>query len=148
MKISLNREYFVRHAGVAAVFGALALWFLYDAVFVYPNLAADAGHHTTVAFQYSAAALLAAGAAIVAVRLWMASRETLEWNDSAMRGSLTNGKEIPFGDVAIVDDKLWDVKSILRLVTRNGRFIDVDGWHHNGVDALRERIKAEGAAAQ
>ena len=53
MKISLNKEYAVRHLGVAALFFGLSLYFLYDAIFVYPFLPADGEHHTTVEFQYS-----------------------------------------------------------------------------------------------
>ena len=40
MKLTLNREYAVRHLGVSALFAGLAGWFLYDAVFVYPYLPA------------------------------------------------------------------------------------------------------------
>ena len=59
MKISLNKEYAIRHLGVAALFFGLSLYFLYDAIFVYPYLPADGAHHTTVEFQYTSAALLA-----------------------------------------------------------------------------------------
>ena len=57
MKLSLNKEYAIRHLGVAALFFGLSLYFLYDAIFVYPYLPADGPHHTTVEFQYTSAAL-------------------------------------------------------------------------------------------
>ena len=65
MKISLNKEYAIRHLGVAILFFGLSLYFLYDAIFVYPYLPADGTHHTTVEFQYSSAALLALFASLL-----------------------------------------------------------------------------------
>ena len=77
MKISLNKEYAIRHLGVAALFFGLSLYFLYDAIFVYPYLPADGTHHTTVEFQYSAAAALAIFAFVVAFRVFLNWRATL-----------------------------------------------------------------------
>lgn len=141
VKISLNKEYAVRHLGVAVLFAVLGLWFGYDAVFVYPNLPPDA-HHTSVSFQYSAFGLLLASSLVIAARVWRASRETLEWNEKSMCGSLTRGREIPFESVKIANSKLWQDKSILRLATADGETFDVDGWHHTNVDKLFERLEA------
>ena len=91
MKISLNKEYAIRHLGVAALFTGLSLYFLYDAIFVYPYLPADGAHHTTVEFQYSAAAALAIFAFVVAFRVFLNWRATLAWDDEQMTGTLTGG---------------------------------------------------------
>ena len=141
MKIGLNREYALRHLGVAALFACLALWFLYDAVFVYPNLPPDGGHHTTVAFQYSAAALLAAVSAVVALRVFLASRETLEWSNGILSGTIVGRDPVFMNNVRIADRKLWERKNILRLVSSDGRVMDVDGWHHTGVDELAKALE-------
>ena len=82
MKISLNKEYAIRHLGVAALFFGLSLYFLYDAIFVYPYLPADGPHHTTVEFQYTSAALLALVAFVVAFRVFLNWRATLAWDGS------------------------------------------------------------------
>jgi hypothetical protein len=140
MKLSLNKEYAMRHLAVAALFFALAGWFLYDAVFVYPNLPPDAPHHTTVEFQYSFAALLAAVAFTVAFRVWRSWRGTLEWDDERMRGSLAGGRELKFADVSDVDDRLWKKKGILVLRAADGRRVTLDTWHHAGADDLAGRF--------
>ena len=84
MKLTLNREYAVRHLGVSALFVGLAGWFLYDAVFVYPYLPADGAHHTTVEFQYSFAALLATAAFCIAFRVWANRKRIVEWDDEKL----------------------------------------------------------------
>ena len=38
MKLSLNREYAVRHLGVAALMAALCAWFVYDGAVAYPAM--------------------------------------------------------------------------------------------------------------
>ena len=141
MKLGVNREYMVRHLAVAALFMVLGLWFLYDAVFVYPNTPVAPGEHrSSVSFQYSSAILLAVASVIIWVRARIAAHETLEWDDTKMWGSLTGGKEILLSDVKVADWNKWERKSILLLVTREGRFISVDGWHHTGVDELAKRL--------
>lgn len=143
MKIGLNREYLVRHLGVAILFAALGLWFGYDAVFVYPNLPPDAPHHTSISFQYSASGLLLAAAAVIATRLWRASRETLEWNEKTMCGTLTRGREIPLATARLANLKLWQEKNILQIATETGETIYVDGWHHTNVDKLENALSAQ-----
>lgn len=137
MKIAVNREYMTRHLGVAVLFIVLGLWFLYDAVFVYPNVPVAPGEHrTSISFQYSSSALLIIASIIIAFRARLSAHETLEWDGEKMWGSLTGGREIPLSDVKVADWGKWDRKRILVLVTREGRFISVDGWHHTGVDEL------------
>lgn len=147
MKLTLNREYALRHLGAAALFAGLAGWFLYDAVFVYPHLPADGAHHTTVEFQYTFAALLAAAAAVVALRVWANRRRVVEWDDEKMWGPGTGNVETPFTDVAGVEDAQWARKGIIVLVTKDGRRIKLDAWHHAGVKALVAKALPARAAA-
>ena len=140
MKLTLNREYATRHLGVAALFLGLAGWFLYDAVFVYPNLPADGAHHTTVEFQYSFAGLLLFASMVIALRVWRNWKATLEWDDEKMWGSLTDGRPLAFADVDKVVDSRWAKKGILVVKAKDGRRVTLDAWHHNLDDALVQHL--------
>ncbi len=151
MKLTLNREYAVRHLGVAALFAGLAGWFLYDAVFVYPYLPADGAHRTTVEFQYSFAALLATAAFCIALRVWTNARRVVEWDDGKLWGPGVGGAAIPFSDIVGVEDAQWARKGIIVFLAKDGRRIKLDAWHHAGVKALVEKLlpglAAKGAQA-
>ena len=142
-KIAINREYAVRHAGVAALFAGLSLYFLYDAIFVYPYLPEDGTHHTTVEFQYSSAALLALFAAIVAFRVFRSWKSTLEWDDAQMCGTLTRGAPLRFDEIERLDVSKWEKKQILVVHAKDGRRVTLDAWHHAGAKELAEKIIAE-----
>ena len=140
MKLSLNREYAIRHLGVAALFFGLALYFLYDAVFVYPNLPPDGPHHTTVEFQYTSAALLALFAFVVAFRVFLNWRATLTWDDEQMTGSLTGGAPLKFVDIDHLAVGKWEPKQILVVHAKDGRRVALDAWHHAGARELAEKL--------
>ena len=142
MKISLNKEYAIRHLGVAALFFGLSLYFLYDAIFVYPYLPADGAHHTTVEFQYSSAALLALFAIVVAFRVFLNWRATLTWDDEQMVGTLTRGVTLKFADIEWLDVEKWESKQILVVHAKDGRSVTLDAWHHAGAGELAEKLLA------
>lgn len=142
MKISLNKEYAIRHLGVAALFTGLSLWFLYDAIFVYPNQVADGTHHTTVEFQYSAAAALAIFAFVVAFRVFLNWRATLAWDDEQMTGTLTCNAPLRFDDIDHLDSAKWEPKQILVVHAKDGRRVTLDAWHHVGARELAEKLLA------
>jgi len=142
MKISLNKEYAIRHLGVAALFTGLSLWFLYDAIFVYPNQVADGTHHTTVEFQYSAAAVLAIFAFVVAFRVFLNWRATLAWDDEQMTGTLTCNAPLRFADIDRLDVGKWEPKQILVVHAKDGRRVTLDAWHHVGANELAEKLLA------
>ncbi|MBQ6007728.1 MAG: hypothetical protein IJL17_04270 [Kiritimatiellae bacterium] len=140
MKISLNKEYALRHLGVAALFTGLSLYFLYDAIFVYPYLPADGAHHTTVEFQYSAAAALAIFAFVVAFRVFLNWRATLAWDDEQMCGTLTCNAPLRFDDIDHLDSTKWEPKQILVVHAKDGRRVTLDAWHHVGARELAEKL--------
>lgn len=137
MKIALNKEYAFRHGGVAALFFGLGLWFLYDAIFVYPSKI-EGEHHTTVEFQYSMAGILLLAAVIVGVRLFNNYRYTLEWNDEEMWGTATGGAKVKFSDIKSCDKKQWESKGIIAVYTKESKRYVFDSWHHTGVKELCE----------
>ena len=141
--ISLNREFAFRHLGVAILFAGLSLYFLYDAVFVYPNLPPDGPHHTTVEFQYTSAALLMAIAAIVAAGVLRTWRATLSWTEQAMEGNLVGNRPASFADVESLDTRRWRSKGILAVKFKDGRRLVLDTWHHAGARELAERLLAD-----
>lgn len=147
MKLTLNREYAVRHLGVAALFAGLAGWFLYDAVFVYPYLPADGAHHTTVEFQYSFAALLATAAFCIAFRVWANRKRVVEWDDEKLWGPGAGDVETPFSEIVGVEDAQWARKGIIVFLVKDGRRIKLDAWHHAGVKELVAKILPAKAAA-
>ena len=142
MKLSLNKEYAIRHLGVAALFFGLSLYFLYDAIFVYPYLPADGPHHTTVEFQYTSAALLALVAFVVAFRVFLNWRATLAWDDEQMTGTLTLGVPLKFADIDHLDVGKWDPKQILvdKLINkvRIIRLQHFDYYHFQNTPHLHE----------
>ena len=140
MKISLNKEYALRHLGVAALFTGLSLYFLYDAIFVYPYLPADGAHHTTVEFQYSAAAALAIFAIVVAFRVFLNWRATLTWDDEQMCGTLTCNAPLRFDDIDHLDSAKWEPKQRLVVHAKDGRHVTLDAWHHAGARELAEKL--------
>ncbi len=140
MKISLNKEYAIRHLGVAALFTGLSLYFLYDAIFVYPYLPADGAHHTTVEFQYSAAAALAIFAFVVAFRVFLNWRATLAWDDEQMTGTLTCNAPLRFDDIDHLAPTKWEPKQILVVHAKDGRRVTLDAWHHVGARELAEKL--------
>ena len=142
MKFSLNKEYAVRHLGVAVLFFGLSLYFLYDAIFVYPYLPADGAHHTTVEFQYSSATLLALFAFVVAFRVFRNWRATLTWDDEQMVGTLTSGVPLKFADIDRLDVGKWEPKQILVVHAKDGRRVTLDAWHHVGANELAEKLLA------
>lgn len=140
MKISLNNEYAIRHLGVAVLFFGLSLYFLYDAIFVYPYLPADGTHHTTVEFQYTSAALLALMSFVVAFRVFLNWRATLSWDEEQMTGTLTCGVPLKFDAIDHLDVGKWEPKQILVVCAKDGRRVTLDAWHHAGARELAERL--------
>ena len=156
MKIALNREYAIRHLGVAALMAALCAWFLYDGAISYPamsdedfkakilhnleyeNFPQKRKETTNRQFQFAGIAGLAA--LIIAGGVLRVKRQTLEWNDDSMCGSLTGGQTLAFTDIAEIDKSLWEKKGILTVLAKDGRKIPLDAWHHTGVKEIAAKL--------
>jgi len=156
MKLSLNREYAVRHLAVAALMAGLCTWFLYDGAVAYPAMPDaefkekvlhnleypdfPAKRRDTTNRQFQFAAIAGLAAIVIAGGVWRAKRRTLEWDDDAMTGTLTLSRPLPFSEVESVDRSAWDKKGILVVHAKDGRKVTLDAWHHAGVKELAAKL--------
>ena len=143
-RFTLNREYLVRHLGVALLMAGLGCWFVYDGSVAYPKMDAVEfceKHHKSlenpereraeaIRRQYQFASISFIAALAIACNLLKVRGQTLEWDDERMFGSLTGGKAACFRDVAGVDRRHWQKKGILVVTMNDGRKIRLDSWHH------------------
>ena len=147
MKLQLNREFALRHLGVALLMAGLCGWFLVDGAVVYPqrdDAYFEEQLHTqkqrAIDRQFQFAALTGLAAIVIAFGVWRNRRRTLEWDDSQMCGSLTGGRPLAFADIESVDSRRWKSKGILVVHAKDGRRITLDAWHHTGVRELADRL--------
>ena len=147
MKLQLNREFAIRHLGVALLMAGLCGWFLVDGAIVYPQK--DESYFETelhtqkqraIDRQYQFAGLTGLAAAIIALGVLRNKRRTLEWDDTRMCGSLTDGQPLGFEDVAKLDASRWESKGILVVYAKDGRHFILDAWHHTGVKELAAKL--------
>lgn len=153
-RFTLNREFLVRHAGVALLMFGLGCWFVFDGAVTYPAMDAVAfceKYHkplenaeqekaNAIGRQYQFASLAFIAALAIGCHLLKVGKETLAWDDEKMIGSLTYGRDAFFRDVKDVDRRLWGRKGILRVVMSDGRRITLDAWHHPEAKELAERF--------
>ena len=153
-RFTLNREFLVRHLGVALLMAGLGCWFVFDGAVTYPKMDAVEfceKHHKSldnperekskaIVRQYQFASLAFIASLAIVCHLLKVRGESLEWDDERMVGSLTFGKEARFSDVKDVDRRLWDKKGILRVTMGDGRKITLDVWHHPEAKELAERF--------
>ena len=147
MKLQLNREFAMRHLGVALLMVGLCGWFIVDGAIVYPQK--DEAYfekelHTqkqrAIARQFQFAGLTALAAIIIVIGVQINRRRTLEWDDTQMCGSLTGGRSLAFADVVRLDTSRWESKGILVAYAKDGRHLTLDAWHHVGVKELAARL--------
>ena len=138
-KLTLNREFAVRHLGVALLMLGLAGWFAYDGYVAYPRQ--DDSWFETRHIQRENAtrrqkefALLALIAALViAGHVGMVARLRFSFDDS---GFVCGGEKRMFSDVKNVDWSKWEKKGIVKA---DG--LTLDAWHHSGVHEVAEILK-------
>ena len=146
MKLQLNREFAMRHLGVAVLMAGLCGWFLYDGAIVYPQK--DDAYfeqlHTqkqrAIDRQFQFAGLTGLAAIIIALGVLRNKRRTLEWDEAQMCGTLTGGKPLAFAEVEGVDARRWKSKGILVVFAKDGRHFSLDTWHHVGAKELAEKL--------
>ena len=153
-RFTLNREFLVRHLGVALLMAGLGGWFVFDGAVTYPKMDAvefcekyhknldnpEQEKSKAIGRQYQFASLAFIASLAIVCHLLKVRGESLAWDDEKMVGSLTFGKEARFSDVKDVDRRLWDKKGILRVVMADGRKIALDAWHHPEAKELAEKF--------
>ncbi len=162
MKLTLNREFLVRHLFAALVFIGLGCWFGYDAVVRYPQTPAaelylsiegadavlkpeaelEAFKAQKISMQkvFALVGLLAGG--LVGLHLFLVSRFAFAYDDA---GFTCGGKTRSYDDITSVDEKDWAKKGILRLIGTDWK-VTLDAWHHTDVKAFHEKLKARTTA--
>ena len=159
-RLTLNREFAVRHLGVAALMLGLCGWFGYDGLVKYPatpaadlyraiegsdapdGLDLDAFKRQKTQTQYGFAALALLAALVIAGHVGLLARFRFEHDDE---GFVFRGARRKFADVKTVDWTQWEKKGIVRL---DG--LTLDSWHHEGVKevaAILERVGKGRASA-
>ena len=151
MKLTLNREFAMRHVGVALLMLGLSCWFGYDGFVRYPatpaaelyktiegsdapagfNLEAFKTQKTQTQYGFTFLTLLAA--VIIGGHVWLISKFKFEYDDESY---VFAGKRVAIKDIKSVDRSLWERKSIIKV---DG--IKLDAWHHVGVKEFVEKLK-------
>ena len=155
MKLSLNKEFALRHLFVTLLMVAMGGWFGYDGFVAYPSqsarelyvschqgeepandLAAEKFRAAASPRQKQFMALCLLAAALIGGHLWLVSRLRVEFD---AEGFIWCGRRFAYADVTKVDDSSWSKKGIVRLTTPAG-VLTLDSWHHTGVRDFRERL--------
>ena len=136
--LKLNREFFLRHLGVAILFFGMGCWFGYDGYVAYPAHDDDWFETRHLrrdnAIQRQKEFMVLALLASVAVggHLWAVSRLRFAFDGD---GFVFRGRRTAYRDVKKVDRSKWEKKGIIRV---DG--ITLDAWHHTGVREFVERL--------
>ena len=144
MKLKLNKEFAVRHLGVAVLMAALGGWFAYDGYVAYPatpapELYANAHGGESAASPEQAEKYKAS--AIPRQKQFMAICWLFALYLAANVGFLARKSFYLDGKITDVDDRDWAKKGILRFKV-DGKKTVLDAWHHAGVKELVEKILA------
>ena len=143
MKLTLNREFAIRHVGVALLMLGLSCWFGYDGFVRYPatpaaelyksiegsdapegfNLEAFKVQKTQTQYGFTFLTLLAS--LVIGGHVWLLSKFRFEYDDESYTFA---GRRVAIKDIKSVDRSQWETKSIIRV---DG--IKLDAWHHAGV---------------
>lgn len=156
MKLSINREFLLRHLGVCLLMFGLAGWFGYDGFVTYPQTEAaklyeaiersappegcnlEAFKRQKIQTQYGFAALSLVAALAIGLHLLLVARLRLEYDDT---GFSWNGKKHAFAEISAVDRSEWGKgKKGVLILTVGGQKLKLDAWHHAGVAEFAERI--------
>ena len=158
MEIKLNREFAMRHLGVALLFVVLSGWFGYDGLVRYPSLSAhdiyvsieksepgegtdlEAFKQQKIKTQHGFSLLCLLAGVVVSLGVLRNWRRSLRWDDREMCGTLTEGRPLAFSDIVGVEDGQWAKKGIIVFLAKDGRRVKLDAWHHAGVDELVAKV--------
>jgi len=154
MKLTLNKEFAMRHLFVAVLMAGLGCWFGYDGFVGYPATPADAlyksieGSDAPIGFdleafkrqkiqtQYGFTVLAFLASLVVGGHLLSVSKFAFEFDDD---GFVVDGKRHAYGEIENVDRSLWEKKGIVT-VLGNGFSVKLDSWHHVGVKEFAAKV--------
>ena len=137
-RLTLNREFAVRHIGVALLMAGLGCWFAYDGFVDYPqrddawfesqHLRRDNAIRRQKEFMFLAflASIAIAGHVAAVARL------RVSYDDG---GFEHDGVRTAYADAKDVDWSKWEKKGIVKV----GRLV-LDAWHHSGVRDIASRL--------
>ncbi len=146
-RLTLNREFAVRHLGVALLMLGLSGWFAYDGYVAYPahddewferqHLRRESA--TRRQREFMVLALVAA--VVIAGHVGAVARLDFSYDGD---GFECGGVRRRFADVKSVDWTKWERKGIVKV---DG--IVLDAWHHSGVRGVAEILRSlEGRGAE
>ena len=138
-KLVLNKEFAVRHIGVALLMLGLSGWFAYDGYVAYPkhddawfeqqHLRKD----NAIRRQREFMVLALIAALVIAGHVGVVAKLDFSYNEE---GFVCGGVKRSFADVKSVDWSKWEKKGIVKV---DG--IVLDAWHHVGVRGVAEILK-------
>ncbi len=159
MKLSLNREFFLRHLFVAVLMLGLGCWFGYDGFVGYPSKtpsqlyemieksappspeAAQKVYDNAIPRQKQFMGLALLASLAIGLHLLLVSRLDFEFDAD---GFTWGGKRFTMADIARIDDSRWEKKQICVIFVKGGGKLVLDAWHHVGVKDFHEKLKAVG----
>ncbi|MGN0833434.1 MAG: hypothetical protein ACI4RD_07270 [Kiritimatiellia bacterium] len=151
MKLTLNKEYALRHLFVTLLMAGLGGWFGYDGFVRYPATPAAElyrsieGSDAPAGFdleafkaqktktQYGFAILSLFAALVVGSRLYRSYAFAFEFDDE---GFVWRGHRRSYAAIRQIDRSSWQKKGILRV---DG--IVLDSWHHVGVKEFEQKLR-------
>ena len=151
MKLTLNKEYALRHLFVTLLMVGLGGWFGYDGFVRYPatpaaelyrsieggeapagfDLEAFKAQKTKTQYGFTILSLLAA--LVVGSRLYRSYAFAFEFDDE---GFVCRGRRRSYAAIGKIDRSAWRQKGILRV---DG--IVLDSWHHVGVKEFERKLR-------
>lgn len=138
-KLTLNREFAVRHLGVALLMLALGGWFAYDGFITYPRqdevwfTERHLQKENATRRQKEFAVLSLLAALIISGHVGLVAKLRFSWNDEEFEH---NGVKRRFSEIKNIDWSKWDKKGIVKV---DG--IVLDSWHHNGVKEVAQILR-------
>lgn len=155
MKLSLNKEFFIRHLAVTLLMAGMGCWFGYDGYVGYPSqtprqlymaahenaepeseAAAQKFYDSAIPRQKQFMAIAFLAALAIGGHLFAVSRLKVDFDGE---GFTWKGHRFAWADVKKVDDSQWEKKGISRVILEPGTLV-LDSWHHKGVKELHELL--------
>ena len=138
-RLRLNREFAVRHLGVALLMLGLSGWFAYDGYVAYPERGDEwfeqqhLRKENAIRRQREFMVLAFIAAIVVAGHVGIVSTFDFSYDEE---GFACGGVSRKFADVKNVDWSKWETKGIVKV---DG--IVLDAWHHVGVRDVAKVLK-------